>query len=455
MFFLYLETAKTYIQNAMKILNRYILAEHIPPFLFSVFIITFILILETIPKIVEMVLDKDISALIVFELIFLNLAWMIALSVPMAVLVATLLAFGRFTSDSEIVAIKSSGINLLRVLIPLLIAAGILTVAMIEFNDKILPDLNHRARVLTGDIRSMRPTLTFRPGVFITDVAGYIILIDKINHTTSEVEGVRISETRDPAHPRIIVARAGLMKFIDNGQTVQFTLYDGEVHMLDTKEPSNYRKVDFKEQVINVGGVGSSLKRSESTFRTDREMDISQMKEVVVQAKNAVAPFGVRMGNTIKNKLEFLFSDTLNYPKDSARTDSSALAYLKVEMRGIYSKLQRESDQIQEQDKVVDKYMIEIHKKYSIPAASFAFILIGAPLGILSRRGGMGLAVTISLFIFTLYWAFLIGGEDLADRAYISPFLAMWSANILVGALGLYLLVKVVTEKPLFAFFRK
>jgi len=117
--------------------------------------------------------------------------------------------------------------------------------------------------------------------------------------------------------------------------------------------------------------------------------------------------------------------------------------------------LQRESDQIQEQDKVVDKYMIEIYKKYSIPAASFAFILIGAPLGILSRRGGVGLAVTISLFIFTVYWAFLIGGEDLADRGYISPFLAMWSANILVGLLGLYLLIKVVTEKPLFAFFRK
>jgi len=439
----------------MKILNRYILAEHIPPFLFSVFIITFILILETIPKVVEMVIDKDISAFIVLELIFLNLAWMIALSVPMGVLVATLLAFGRFTADSEIMAIKSSGVNLLRVLIPLLVAAGVLTFGMIEFSDKILPELNHRARVLTGDIRSMRPTLTFRPGVFITDVSGYIILIDKINHITSEVEGVRISETRDPAHPRIIIARSGLMKFIDNGQTVQFTLYDGELHMLDTRDPSNYRRVDFKEQVINVGGVGSSLKRSESTFRTDREMNIAQMKEVVAQAKTAVAPFGVRSENTMKNKLEFLFSDTLNYPKDSTKTDSSALAYLKVEMQGIYQKLKRDSDQMDEQDKIVDKYMIEIYKKYSIPAASIAFILIGAPLGILSRRGGMGLAVTISLLIFTVYWAFLIGGEDLADRAIISPFVAMWAANILVGALGLYLLVKVVTEKPLFSFFRK
>jgi lipopolysaccharide export system permease protein len=418
----------------MKILNRYILLEHIPPFLFSVFIITFILILETIPKIVEMVIDKNLSAFIVLEIIFLNLAWMIALSVPMAVLVATLLAFGRMTSDMEIIAIKTSGINLLRVLIPLLVAAGLLTVGMIEFNDKILPDLNHRARLLTGDIRSMRPTLTFRPGVFITDVSGYIILIDKIDHTTSQVEGVRISETKDPNRPRIIVAETGHMQFIDNGNTIRFTLNNGELHMLDLKDPSNYRKVDFTEQVINVTDVGSELKRSESGSRTDREMDIAEM---------------------VENKLEFLFSDTLNYPYDSTRTDSIALAYLKADMNGIYFKLKRDNEQIEEQHKVSNRYEIEIYKKYSIPAASFAFILIGAPLGILTRRGGMGIAVTISLLIFTLYWAFLIGGEDLSDNSIISPFAAMWSANILIGASGLYLLVKVITEKPLLSFFRK
>jgi lipopolysaccharide export system permease protein len=439
----------------MKILNRYILLEHIPPFLFSVFIITFILILETIPRIVEMVIDKNISAIIVLQLIFFNLAWMIALSVPMAVLVATLLAFGRMTSDSEIIAIKTSGINLVRILIPLLIAAGVLTAAMIEFNDKVLPDLNQKARLLTGDIRSMRPTLTFRPGVFITDITGYIILIDKIDHVTSRVEGVRISDTKDPAQPRIIVAKSGLMKFIDNGQTVQFTLFDGELHMLDTKDPSNYRKVDFKEQVINVGGVGSELRRSESSFRTDREMNIAQMEEVVAQVDTTLAPLRVRMEKSVENKLAFLFSDTLAYPKDTLLTDSAALVLLRSDMQGIHIRLKKEASQLEEQNDLRDKYLIEIYKKYSIPAASFAFILIGAPLGILSRRGGMGIAVSVSLIIFTLYWAFLIGGEDLSDRGLLSPFWAMWAANILVGVVGLYLLVKVITERPLFAFFRK
>jgi len=444
-----------YIDLNMKILTRYILREHIPPFLFAVFIITFLLILETIPKIVEMVIDKDISALIVLELIFLNLAWMIALSVPMAVLVATLLAFGRLTSDSEIIAIKASGINLIRILIPLLIAAAFLTYGMIQFSDKILPRLNHKARVLSGDIRSMRPMLTFRPGVFITDISGYIILIDKIDHTTSEVERIRITDNKNPNEPKITVAKSGLMKFIDNGQTVQFTLFEGETHMLDTKEPENYRRVDFKKQVINVGGIGSELKRSETSYKTDREMSISEMQEVVEDARFAIGPFHAQMEKSANQRLDLLFCDSLPPPKDTTMADSSAMVLLKIELTNISTRLKRNYEQVVAQTKQIDKYKIEIYKKYSIPAASFAFILIGAPLGILSRRGGMGVAVVVSLIIFTIYWGFLIGGEDMADRGIVSPFLAMWAADILTTIAGIYLLIKVISEKPLFAFFRK
>jgi len=439
----------------MKILNRYILWEHIPPFLFSVFIITFLLILETIPKIVDMVIDKDISFLIVLELIFLNLAWMLALSVPMGVLVATLLTFGRMTSDFEIIAIKTSGINLLRILVPLLIAAGVLTYGMIQFSDKLLPVLNHEARMLSGDIRAMRPMLIFKPGVFITDIDGYIMLIDNINHTTSEVEGVRITEVKDPTRPRITVAKSGLMKFIDGGKTVQFTLYDGEVHILDNKEPDNYRKLDFEEHVMNVAGIGSEFKRSESSFKTDREMNISEMQKVVNNARTAVMPFYQKIEKTIETKLDFLFTESFDYPPDTTATDSSALAFMRADTKTIYQKIKRDVDQIKDQKRLINKYQIEIYKKYSIPAASFAFVLIGAPLAILTRRGGMGIAVTVSIFIFTVYWGFLIGGEDLSDRGIISPFVAMWGANILTGAAGLYLLVKVLTEKPLLSFFRK
>ena len=116
--------------------------------------------------------------------------------------------------------------------------------------------------------------------------------------------------------------------------------------------------------------------------------------------------------------------------------------------------VERNQQQLSAQKQIMDKYNIEIQKKYAIPAASVVFILIGAPLGIMSRRGGMGMAVAIAIVLFMIYWAFLIGGEDMADRGIISPFWARWSANVLIGLIGIYLNFIVVTEKPLLGWIR-
>jgi lipopolysaccharide export system permease protein len=157
----------------MKIIARYVLKEHIAPFFFAFLTITFLLIIDFVPRIIDRVIDKDLEVLVVLELIALNLAWMLALSIPMSVLVATLMAFGRLSADFEITAIKASGINLLHVLVPLLLVGSIITFGMIQFNDKVLPDINKKARTLLGDIQAMRPTLIFESGVFITDIPGY------------------------------------------------------------------------------------------------------------------------------------------------------------------------------------------------------------------------------------------------------------------------------------------
>lgn len=439
----------------MKILSRYILREHLGPFLFAFFTITFLLIIDFVPKIVNHILDKDLPLSIVFELVGLNLAWMIALSVPMAVLVATLMAFGRLTSDFEITALKASGVNLLRIMLPLLAAGGVITVAMIGFNDKILPDLNKRARSLRSDIARMRPTLVFRSGIFISDIPGYLILIDKVDHSTSRVEGVRITETKDPSKPQIIIADYGFLEVTDKGKNMRFTLYDGELHSLDVEDPDNYHKVDFEKQVVNIVGVVSELDRSDTDYRTDREMSIEQMEANVDRAEAAIKPFRERINKALAGKFDYLFSDSFAFAASDTIVDSAALSYVRGEAEALMRHLARSKQQIEAQRRMGNKYKIEIYKKYSIPAASLAFILIGAPLGVVSRRGGMGMAIAISILLFTVYWAFLIGGEDLADRGLMSPFWAMWSANILIGGIGLYLLYVVVTEKPPLSFFRK
>jgi lipopolysaccharide export system permease protein len=439
----------------MKILQRYILKEHLPPFFFAFFTITFLLIIDYVPKIIDHVIDKNLSIGVVLELIGLNLAWMLALSVPMSVLVATLMAFGRLTSDFEITAIKGSGVNLLNILVPLLLAGSLLTAGMIEFNDKILPDLNKRARILWGDISVMRPTLIFKSGIFVTDIPGYLVLIDRIDHTTSRVEGVRITDTRVASKPRLIVAEYGYLHMTDNGKNMQFTLYNGEFHSMDLDNPDNYRKMNFENQVINISGTGSELVRTDSDYRTDREMPIDQMQQRVDESRKSIEPLSQRNQTSLRDKFTYLFADTFKYNAKDTIGDSTALYLVKSDAQVLARVVERNNEQIDAKTKVMAKFQIEIYKKYSIPAASLAFILIGAPLGILSRKGGMGIAISISILLFVIYWAFLIGGEDLADRGLVSPFWAMWAANILLGIIGIYLLFIVVTERPIFAFFRR
>ena len=439
----------------MRILHWYILKEHVGPFFFAFFTITFLLVIDHFPKIFDQVIAKDLSAWIVLELVGLNLAWMLALSVPMSVLVATLMAFGRLSSDFEITAVKAAGVNLLHVLAPLMVAASVIMVGMVYFNDKVLPDLNKKARTLTSDITAMRPTLSFTAGMFITDIPGFLVLIDDIDHTTSRVEGVRITNTKDKNEPKIIIAEHGFLEVTDNGTNLQFTLYDGELHSLDVTDPENYRRMDFEKHVINVSDPRAELNRTESNYRSDREKSISEMQRNVQTSKNNMLPLRASISEALAVKYDKLFSDSVGGMGWTNLSDSTALVQMRNEVNALRRRIEGNVNQVSPLRGAVSRYQIEIYKKYSIPAASLAFILIGAPLGMLSKRGGMGMAIAMSILLFVIYWAFLIGGEDVADRGLVSPFLAMWSANILLGSIGLYLIYTVVSEKPLFSWFRR
>ncbi len=435
-------------------MTRYILMEHLGPFIFAFFTITFLLVIDHVPRIIDHVIDKDISIWVALELVALNLAWMLALSVPMAVLVAVLMAFGRLTSDFEITAIKASGVNLMRIMMPLLIAGSLIMVGMIQFNDKVLPDINKKARLLWGDVAAMRPTLIFRSGIFISDIPGWLVLIDEIDHSTSRVEGVRITETQNRTKPQIVVSEYGFMKSMDNGKSLQFTLYNGEIHKLDTEEPENYRKLEFKKHVINITDAGSEFVRTDQIYRTDREKNIELMQADVERAKSTIGPFEEKIRIALNNKFEYLFNDSFIVNENDTITEEAAYEKIKRDALNQYQVVQRGRQQIAAQEKIINKYTVEIYKKFSLPAASLAFILIGAPLAMLSRKGGMGVAITISIIMFIIYWAWIIGGEDMADRGIISPFWATWGANVIIGGVGVYLLYKVVTEKPIFSFFR-
>jgi lipopolysaccharide export system permease protein len=426
----------------MKILPLYILREHLGPFLFGLFIITFVLVMDFILEILNLIITRGLNAYTVLQMFGLNLAWMLALSIPMAVLVATLMAFGRMSADNEITALRANGVSLYRLVTPVVIASVVIALGLVWFNNKVLPDANHKARLLMTQIYQKRPTLNIKENVFIDQIPGYHILIKKIDPRSTKIEDILIYDQRERLIPRTIFAKRGNLEFSADGNTLILELYEGEIHESDEKDPTQYRRVTFDKQVIFIGDVGSEFTASGSDYRTDREMSVTKMRQEVKLIQEQIAPQS--------EKIKELGAVLDTFPDPS---EEKAVREFTPEERQLFHQRQRlvrdklQAEQIiQQSQHRINSYLVEIHKKFSIPVACLVFVLLGAPLGIMARRGNIVIGLGLSLGFFVLYWAFLIAGEELADRMIISPFSAMWSANILIGAAGFYLIVKSARE---------
>jgi lipopolysaccharide export system permease protein len=420
----------------MRILNRYILKEHIGPFLFGFSVVTFVLVMDFIIDIMDLIIDKGLSTWTILEIFGLNLAWMLALSVPMAVLVATLMAFGRLAADNEITAIKSSGTSLYTIVAPTLLASTVLAAGLVLFNNFVLPEFNHRARTLMSDIGKKRPTLTFKAGIFMNEFPGYTVLIKKLDERHSRLEGITIYDARSGPSPATITAKRGSLEFSPDGNTLRMDLYDGEIHEVDANDPTKYRRVSFEKHTLYIKDVGSKLVRSSSEYRGDREMSTAMMRQQIAEIKNQIEEHRQRMNRLGSTAIEQIEGD------HKAAGTHQALKASQTVLR----QLEAEARAIEHLKKKINSYRVEIHKKFSIPAACIVFVLIGAPLGVMAKRGGIAIGVGLSLGFFLLYWAFLIGGEELADRNIAPPFLAMWSPNIFIGMAGFFLMRHMIKE---------
>jgi lipopolysaccharide export system permease protein len=407
----------------ISLVSRYILTAHVGPFLFAFTIITFILVMDVIFEIANLIVGKGLDIFIVLEIFVLNLAWIAALSVPMSVLVATLMAFGRLSADNEITGFKAGGVSFYRMVLPVLVAGGMLAAGNLYFMDKVLPEANYRARSLMNDVHRARPTLGFREGIFMDDIQGYRLLIDRINPRSNEVSSITIYETGLAGVPRILTAQQGKLDIRPDGSVITITLVNGELHQRDEKNPGRYFKEVFERQRLIIRGSPRGVQRTDAGDRTDRELSIAMMREKVTQWQRDIDASRQRL------------RPVQGTPADAGQA-------------GAQERQDRQLIDVRQQQ--INGYLVEIHKKYAIPIACMIFVLIGAPLGIRIRRSGIGISVGVSLGFFLLYWACLIGGEELADRNLVGPAAAMWAANVLIGVPGVLLVWRAGRERPFF-----
>lgn len=433
----------------MKI-SFHILKAHIAPFFGSFFILMFLFVLQFIMKFMDQLVGKGLSGAVIAELMLLNLAWMVVLAVPMAVLVSTLMAFGGMASTNEVTAMKAGGVSLFRMMFPVIAAATLVTYAMIEFNNKVLPEANHRSKTLTIDIRRKKPTLTLIPGLFNQDMPGYSMLVRKTFEASNNIEGVTIYDHSDPNKNTVITAKHGSLSFSGDYQKLVMDLYDGEIHEIDHTKPNLYRIVKFRRQRLTTRAEGFDFERSavNAFTRGDRELSSGEMRYMVDSLSGITDGIRQRIAGYTDGLQEKLFTGSVadDSPQKGFWRNVEQYTSMNSQMMFYRNNIDAEVSNLTYQNKQVREYLVEIHKKYSIPFACFVFILVGAPLGVMARRGGFGIAASLSLGFFLVYWSSLIGGEKLADRQIIQPWIGMWFANMLIGLLGLYLTYRVGKE---------
>lgn len=443
----------------MKILTRYIIKEHLPPFFMAIGVLTFLFLANFVVKSIDKLLGKGLSLWVILEFIFLNLMWILALSIPMAVLVSILMSYGRLSADNEINAMRTSGISFWSIVKPSLLFGLVVCLGMIYFNNYILPDFNHRARLLGSDISRKQPDIHIEPGYFIDDLPQYSLLV----HDKEEgiLEDILIYSKGNRESQTTIKAKQGSLSI--EGDQIVMTLYNGEIHELQTKKLAEYRRIDFQKHILTIPASNLVLRRHESGRRGDREMSAGMMLERVEEFRDKradaretitsaledrigldIAPTN---GHRLREVIELQPDSIIAIRTDSLAQEPGAHRKLRQDIQVGQQRIKTQLNRIESFERQINKYLSEVHKKYSIPVACIVFVLIGAPLGIMARHGGLAVGAGFSLFFFLIYWAGLIGGEELADRLIISPWIAMWTPNIVVGFVGIWLTINTVRER--------
>ncbi len=415
----------------MKVLNKYLLKELTTPFFTTFFVLIFVLLSQFILKNLDRFLGKGLSFGIILKFLFLNSAWIVSLAIPMAVLVTTLITFGKLSSNNEITAFKASGITYNALLKPCLVFSLLVLMLLVPYNLWLLPEMNHNVRKLSYKISKNRPDIEFNENMLNTLSDKTIYLGDRIN--SNSFSNVIIFDNKHMNSLNTIMADKG--EFLSMNDGILLNLNDGSIHESSLAN-QEYRKTFFNNYKIAIPFDELGYNDANNLIRQEREMNIHLLIEKNNYFKNKLT---LEKRELTKNKnLLIALNDSINII-NTGSLDILSKNKLNKKINITKKKKEKNKRLIPIYAKEINKFAVEIHKKFSVPFACIIFILLGMPLGILAKKSNMGVSVSISLVVFIIYWIFLILGEELADNTIINPTIAMWAPNIFLGLLSYYL----------------
>lgn len=422
-----------------RILEKYLIKELAGPFIITLFTITFVLLLDQIMDMLNLIIEKNLDFLTIINVFALAIPFLLALSIPMSVLMSTILAFGRLSVDRELVAMKSGGVNIFRATRPIYIMALLLSLFMIYFNNKILPETNHKFSNLRVKISMKKPMKIITPGEYI-DFGKYTVMVNSVSE--DEMQGIIIYDRSTTQFPKTIVAERGKIIPIPQGNSLKAVLYNGEMHERDTKKGSKYRVSTFQEFNLNILDLQNKVTINDRKYRGDREMSSEQLVASIREEEEKIALFD-DYNNDIKEKIAVT---------EDKVADSENKKLLRRKINSYRNKIEINNKEKEYSEERIRNFLVEYHKKFAMSFACLIFCLLGVPIGIMTKSSGIGSSFSVSAVIFLVYYVALIGGERLADKGLVDAGLSMWISNIIFTVVAIFLTYRAKYESSLIDF---
>ncbi|MCF8302705.1 MAG: LptF/LptG family permease [Bacteroidales bacterium] len=454
----------------LKKIHLLVLKSYLGPFVLTFFIALFILLMQFLWKYVDDLVGKGLEWYVIMELLFYASSTFVPMALPLAILLASLMTMGNLGERYELAAMKAAGVSLLRTMRPLIVASILISVAAFYFSNNVLPVANLKFQSLLYDVRKQKLALNIKEGIYYNGIDGFTIRLGKKEANGNRVKDVMIYDHTDKkGNTTVTIADSGRMALTPNQQELIFTLYSGQTYDEEmdrhnrTKRP--FQRMEFREQFRRFDLSGFELNRTnEELFRNNYQMlNLEQLEE----SRDSIRKIRQKKmdhfkESLIKNYYFLTRMDTLDsYPDTVSNFNMDFIMNFRESnqnriidrslgaSRNIKNNIHYNLEYFKRREELLRKHRVEWHRKFTLSFACFVLFFIGAPLGAIIRKGGLGLPLIISILFFVLWHVTSMSGEKAIRAGAMEPVTGMWLSSAILLPLGILITIKATTDSPL------
>ena len=463
----------------MKRLHLYVIKSFLGPFVMTFFIVVFVLLMQFLWRYVGDLVGKGLDLKVLGEMLFYASFGVLPYAFPLAMLLASIMTFGSLGENYELVAMKSAGISLFRIMRPLIVIAAFISLLAFYVSNNILPKTNLKFTTLMLSVKQQRPELVLQEGVFTSEIDGYNIKIGRKDKKTNVLYDLLIYDhTNNKPNESVTVADSGYLKITEDKKYMVLTLYNGvnysEEQAKDRSQLNRrpFRRDKFDEQTIRVRVNNFEFsRRDEGIYRNMyRMLNIKQLvlmtdtlnEKYYDQVRNYLMQIEINptisrrvfdltvLNDSLKQNIQISPDSTFNFDTYFNGIDKWVKAEIAMtaldRARSNMQNLNLYQGQITDRKRIINKYEMERHRKFTLSFAVFIFFFVGAPLGAIIRKGGLGMPVVVSILLFIAYYIVSMTGEKSAREDVWQMFTGMWFSSLVFFPIGAWLSYMAVSD---------